>query len=153
MMTDFQVDTRCIQWQKEAVNWREAIAVSAEPLVQNNYVADSYVEAMISNIDELGPYILIAPNVALPHARPENGVSRAGISLTVFQEPVPFPADSEGSVKTARVFICLAAVDSDSHLSMLQKISGWIDDSNLMKDLLHAGSEDEVKQLLTSSQN
>lgn len=32
-----------------------------------------YKEEIISNVEKLGPYILIAEDIALPHARPEQG--------------------------------------------------------------------------------
>ncbi|PTL37944.1 PTS sugar transporter subunit IIA [Alkalicoccus saliphilus] len=152
-MSDYQLDENCIQWFNEKVNWQEAIALSAAPLIKKGAVTREYAEAMVENINQLGPYILIAPNVALPHARPENGVKEAGIALTVFQEDVEFPADSSGEEKQARVFICLAAVDSESHLNMLQKISGWIDNQGLINSLLNAASQEETKQLLQSSKN
>jgi mannitol/fructose-specific phosphotransferase system IIA component (Ntr-type) len=152
-MSDYQLDENCIQWFNEKVNWQEAIALSAAPLIKKGAVTKKYAEAMVENINQLGPYILIAPNVALPHARPENGVKEAGVALTVFQRDVEFPADSSGEEKQARVFICLAAVDSESHLNMLQTISGWIDNEELINSLLNAESQEEIQQLLYSSKN
>ena len=36
---------------------------------------------MINNVKEIGSYIVIAPKVAIPHARPEDGTNKLGISF------------------------------------------------------------------------
>jgi hypothetical protein len=53
----------------EAPDWRGAIRVSGQLLVDARIAEPRYVEAMIRIAEELGPYIVIAPHIALPHAR------------------------------------------------------------------------------------
>ncbi|QKS72674.1 PTS sugar transporter subunit IIA [Paenalkalicoccus suaedae] len=151
-MSKYVLQEERIQWRDSAMSWQEAIKISAAPLLQEGVIKDSYVDAMITNIKELGPYILIAPKVALPHARPENGVNEAGFSLTVFKDPVIFPAKTNGAGEEANLFICLAAVDSESHLSMLQKISGWLSDEKTLQNLTKASSQEEVSRIVASFQ-
>ncbi|AOM81771.1 PTS sugar transporter subunit IIA [Salisediminibacterium beveridgei] len=151
-MSEVKLTRHFIQWEEKAMDWQEAIETSARPLLKQGNIEETYVKAMIQNIIDLGPYILIAPDVALPHARPEKGVNQAGLSLTVFKHPVLFPAGTDEKVSEARLFICLAAVDSESHLGLLQNISGWIDDRSFIEELLNASSEDEVVQLVTAFQ-
>ncbi|MFB8734775.1 PTS sugar transporter subunit IIA [Bacillus sp. SL00103] len=43
---------------------------------------------MIQSVDQNGPYIVIAPQVAIPHARPEDGVNELSMSLMTFEQPV-----------------------------------------------------------------
>lgn len=40
------------------------------------------IDAMIQKVESFGPFIHICPDVALPHARPEDGVNQLGMSLT-----------------------------------------------------------------------
>lgn len=76
---------------KEKVNdWEEAIHIAAEPLLAQNYIEPGYVEAMIDSVKTLGPYIVIAPNVAIAHARPDNHVNKVGISLLKLGVPINF---------------------------------------------------------------
>lgn len=147
-MSEVQLTRHFIQWEEKNMDWQEAIETSAEPLLKQDNIEETYVQAMIQNIIDLGPYILIAPDVALPHARPEKGVNEAGMSLTVFKHPVLFPSGNDEKVSEARLFICLAAVDSESHLGLLQRISGWIDDRSFIEKLLDASSEEEVVQFV-----
>ena len=148
-MKEVHLDESRIQWHQKAVDWKDAIKSSAAPLLNDGDIQETYVEAMIRNIEELGPYILIAPDVALPHARPEHGVEKAGYTVTVFKEPVLFPKGTDQSVREARVFVCLAAVDSESHLGLLQQISGLIEDRSLIEALLQASSEADVHKALS----
>ncbi|MCE7791770.1 PTS sugar transporter subunit IIA [Salipaludibacillus sp. CUR1] len=147
-MSDVKLDKSCIQWQEEVTDWREAIKVSAEPLLKQGKITENYIQAMIDNIDNLGPYILIAPNVALPHARPEAGVNERGIALTVFKKDVEFPAGTDNKSDTARLFICLAATDSETHLNFLKGISSWIEDEKFINRLLETESQEETNDII-----
>ncbi|WP_181347111.1 PTS sugar transporter subunit IIA [Thalassobacillus sp. CUG 92003] len=131
-----------VQWKRSAEDWQEAVRVSAGPLLQQGKITDDYVQAMITNIIELGPYIIIAPDVALPHARPEQGVNEKGIAITVFQQPVQFGEQS------VRILICLAASDKETHLNLLQIISSWIGEDGLSQSMIATESRDELIHLL-----
>ena len=63
MALDILTTTRIIV--KEQVNsWHEAILAS-QPLLQEQVIEQGYVEAMIESVNELGPYIVIAPEIAM----------------------------------------------------------------------------------------
>ena len=91
-----------------ANDWEDAIRICGDLLVKTGKVETTYVDAMIRNIHELGPYILIAPGVAMPHARPEDGVIQEGISVVVLKEEVAFEPGKE-----FKVLIGLAALNSE----------------------------------------
>ncbi|PYZ92659.1 PTS sugar transporter subunit IIA [Salipaludibacillus keqinensis] len=146
-MEEIKLDKQFIQWEKQADNWMDAIRISARPLLQEKKITTDYVEAMITNIKELGPYILIAPLVALPHARPEQGVNEIGLSVTVFQEPVFFDKPETGDSSEANIFICLAAKDSESHLDLLKKISSLIENEEMITKMRNTQSEEELHQI------
>ena len=50
-------------------------------MVKNGTIEERYIDGMIETVKNLGPYIVIAPGVALPHARPEDGVIEPSMSL------------------------------------------------------------------------
>ena len=54
----------------EASDWEDAIRKSAQALLDNGAIEDRYITGMIQTVKELGPYIVIAPAVAIAHARP-----------------------------------------------------------------------------------
>jgi mannitol/fructose-specific phosphotransferase system IIA component (Ntr-type) len=67
------VDSRSIVVKAEADSWQAAVELSGELLVAAEGVEERYGPAMIQPVEELGTYVVIAPEVAIPHARPEDG--------------------------------------------------------------------------------
>ena len=97
----------------EAGNWKEAISLAAEPLLQNGCIEKRYVQAMIKNVEENGAYIVIAQGFALAHAGIDEGSLKVALSLTKLKEPVAFGA---GLLDPVRYVGVLSAVDEKQHL-------------------------------------
>ena len=123
-----------VQICEKANDWREAIKISVQPLEQGGYVKSCYKDGIIENVEKLGPYIMIADEIAMPHARPEQGAIETQIGITLFREGVRF----DGKETTARLFVTLAAKDSDSHVDALVKISELLSDDATVESILEA---------------
>lgn len=129
-----------VQICESAQDWKDAIRISSKLLEEHGYIQPSYKEAIISNVEKLGPYILIADDIALPHARPEQGVVQPQIGVTLFRQPVAF--DKEET--TARLFVTLAAKDNNSHLDTLLEITELLDDEETLAKILAAKDEETL---------
>ena len=79
-----------VQILEGADDWRDAIRKSTVLLERGNFVTADYKEGIIANVERLGPYICIAPHVAMPHARPEQGALKTQIAVTLFRNEVAF---------------------------------------------------------------
>ena len=123
-----------VQICEKANDWREAIKISVQPLEQGGYVKSCYKDGIIENVEKLGPYIMIADEIALPHARPEQGVIKTQIGITLFREGVRF----EGKETKARLFVTLAAKDNNSHVDALAEISELLSDDANVETILAA---------------
>lgn len=123
-----------VQICEKANDWREAIKISVQPLEQGGYVKSCYKDGIIENVEKLGPYIMIADEIAMPHARPEQGAIETQMGITLFREGVRF----DGKETTARLFVTLAAKDSDSHVDALVKISELLSDDAKVETILTA---------------
>ena len=117
----------------EAVNWKDAIRKSANPLVKNGYATENYVNGMIKTTEESGPYIVISKGVALPHARPELGAKKIGITVTTLKTPIKFGNKSNDPVQ---FIFALCAVDNKSHLKAMSELVNFISDQNFLKSLV-----------------
>lgn len=138
-------DKRFVQVIEKPLSWEEALQVSGDLLKNQGKIEQSYIDKMIANVHELGPYIVIAPKVAMPHARPENGVNERGISVLTLKEPTQF---SDDPAHVVSLIVCLAATDSDSHLELLQTVSGWLADETVLQDLIGAASTTDLQHRL-----
>ncbi len=123
-----------VQICEKADDWRDAVRISVLPLERGGFVESRYKEGIIENVEKLGPYIVIADHIALPHARPEQGAIETQISITLFRQDVAF----EGREAAARLFVTLAAKDNDKHLDALSKISELLSDEDTVRKILES---------------
>lgn len=100
-------------------DWRDAVHVAVQPLVDQGYVKSDYIDGIIANAIEFGPYFVICPDFALLHARPEQGVIHQQLAVTVLREPVRFKAEGPD----VRLLVVLAAENGDSHIEVMQKLA------------------------------
>src|SRR5690625_5713369 len=60
----------------EVANWRAAVQLAGDGLEAQGATTAEYTAEMLAAIDDLGPYIVIAPGFALAHSRPSPAVLR-----------------------------------------------------------------------------
>ena len=70
-----------IQLQEESGTWRDSIKMAGKPLLENDFITNQYVNAMIRAVEELGPYMVFIPGVAIVHASSKDGVIKDGAKL------------------------------------------------------------------------
>ena len=99
--------------------WQDAISASVEPLVQGGAVTPQYAQSIIRCIQEYGPYVIIAPNICIPHAEDRQNVNQTEIAFMKTQVPVAFSDDPDQS---AQLFFVLASNDEDKHLRNLKAL-------------------------------
>ncbi len=126
-----------------AENWVDAITKAVTPLVENGYVEQRYIQSIIDNTIQYGPYYVLAPNIALPHARPEQGVLKKQLGVTLLRKAVKF---SEGGYDV-HLLITLAASDSQGHLEALKELSEIMMDEDRIQKIINAKTEAEILDL------
>ncbi|MGY4787674.1 PTS sugar transporter subunit IIA [Bacillus sp. OHL2] len=144
MLNDLLTE-QTIKLHQTADTWQEAITKAAQPLLEQNAIKPSYVEAMIQSVHQNGPYIVIAPQVAIPHARPEDGVNKLSMTLMSFKQPISFSKDGK---KQVRLVIVLAAIDSMSHLKALKQLTMLLSEEKRTKQLIEAEDLASVQKLI-----
>ncbi|MBV2365635.1 PTS sugar transporter subunit IIA [Streptomonospora nanhaiensis] len=127
-------------------SWRSAIRAAGELLVATGTTTNDYIGQMQSAVDEYGPYIVIAPGLALAHARPSPAVLRTGLSWAGLAEPVEFGHSTNDPV---RLVVGLAAVDHDGHSSALSRLARLLADPARLDRLVRATSAQEIHTTIT----
>lgn len=128
-------------------NWEDAIRTAAKPLLENFSINKSYIDAMINNIKKFGTYIVVAPKVAMPHSRPEDGVNKNCLALLKINNGVFFDENTDEEDKVYLIFI-LGAVDNSSHINTLTNLMDIIDDEEKIDALVKAKTVDEMINLI-----
>jgi len=134
------MDINAIAVNVEAKNWVEAVKIAGEILYNLGRVSQEYIEGMIKTTKRLGPYAVIAPGVALPHARPENGALELGMSIVVLRTPIDFDSPND----PVKVVIAFSAPTKSEHLELLKEIGKLLSTTVLQKKLKHAKTPNDV---------
>lgn len=116
------IDNNSIKLNQTVNTWEEAIKIGTDLLEASGAIEPRYYDNIISKIKELGPYIVLAPGLAMPHARPEEGVIKTAFALVTLKEPVKCGSEE------ISVLVTLAGSDSDTHLSGIMEITQAFDD-------------------------
>ena len=121
-------------------DWQEAIRAGYRTLLEAGVVEDIYVQAVIDCVNKYGPYIVIVPDIAMPHSTEgAKGCHGTAISFMKVEEPVDFD-------KKARLFFSLAAVDHEQHLHNIQELMDALMNEELVNALLEAHTVEELQQ-------
>lgn len=142
--------TESIALIEQQDSWENAIKQAAQPLIKANKVTDDYITAMIDKVKDYGPFIDIGHGVALPHARPEDGVNELGMSLLKVTEPVLLNNDETHPI---HLFICLAAIDNETHLKALASLTKILSDITQRNALLEARTKEEIIKIIIEGEN
>lgn len=141
------IETRTIRTNVSVSSWEEAVEKSGELLVGAGFVEPCYIGAMVETTKELGPYCVIAPGIAIPHARPENGVKTNGFSAITLIKPVEFGNQDNDPVY---LVIALSALNHEAHIESLSLLARKISVEGFIEQAKQASDEDELERLLNS---
>ncbi|MHC5230124.1 BglG family transcription antiterminator [Enterococcus sp. LJL99] len=139
-----------IQLTDQELTWQEAIELAAEPLKISGKIEPKYTDAMIKKVNDNGPFIHIGKGVALPHARPEEGVNELGMSLLKVNKPVLLLDDEKHPIQ---IFICLAAIDNEMHLKALAGLTRILSNKETLDQLLEAATKEEMITIIAKGEN
>ena len=137
-----------IHLQTSVKNWQEAIQASGDLLVKTGKCKPGYVEAMIQAVKDMGPYMVIAPGIALAHARPENNTLQVGMSIVSLSTPVNFGSEANDPVE---LVIAFCGIDDHSHIKMLEQLAHFLMEENNQNMLKSSHSIEMVIKAIQQS--
>jgi len=127
-------------------NWEESLKKGAKLLIDNGGVEPRYLEAMIAMVKDLGPYVVIAPGLALGHAGPDKGVNHTCFSLVTLKTPVNFGVPENDPVD---IVFSFAAPNKEEHMQALRDLAMFCSDGKNLEILRNAVEKKQVREALT----
>ncbi len=137
-----------VQYLERVADWKEAIQAAGRPLLSEGAITQDYVNTIIAQKQEIGPYFVIAPRIAMPHARPEQGAKALGLSIVKLGQPVNFDADENDPVD---VIIMFSAPDSNSHIEMISQLAEVLSDDEAMERIFNSQNINELNAILLAT--
>lgn len=145
MLREF-VQKHHVKFVEEAEDWKDAVRLSCEVLEADGTVEENYKEEIIACIEKYGPYIVVAPNIAIPHSQEgAKGVKKTEIAFMKLEKPVSFePGNKEMDVQ---LFFTLASCDPSQHLDNISRLSEMLCNEELVQELNKVKTEQELLRL------
>lgn len=143
-MTPLPLPLDAIKIGVRVETWRAAVAAAGDALQRSGATAAGYTERMIAVIDEFGAYVVIAPGLALAHARPGPDVFAEGLSIITLAEPVAFGHPHNDPV---RVVVGLAVRNAEDHLQFIADLANVFNDPLVIPAIAAATDAETVQAL------
>lgn len=124
---------------------QEVIEYSGNLLVKAGKANREYVEGMVEAYHTLGAYIVMAPGLAMPHARPGGNVKEPCISFVTLRKGVDFGHPTNDPV---RVVFALGGVSDDGHIDILRNLSSLLSADHIIEKLSAVSTYGELVELI-----
>lgn len=129
----------------EVGDWRAAVRLVGDALAASGAATPEYADDMVRMIEEHGPYVVIAPGLALAHSRPGPAVLADGLAVVTLAHGVDFGHPYNDPVT---VVVGLATVDTASHLEAVAAVANVFNDPSSVGRLQAAQSYADVVEVL-----
>lgn len=124
-------------------DWRDSVVASCKPLLDKGVIEQSYIDSIFECIAKYGPYIVLAPNIAMPHSTEGgDGVHGTEISFMRVAKPVHFVEGDPD--KDARIYFVLASVDHDTHMQQMMQLATVLCNKELVQAMIDAETKEDL---------
>lgn len=128
--------------QESAESWQDAVRLATDLLESAGAVTPDYYRGILQNHAQNGPYFVIVPSVAMPHAAPETGARENGFSLVTLRTPVLFGHEDHDPVD---IILCIAARDRTSlNEEVIVEIMNLLDDDDFVPKMRIARTAEDL---------
>ena len=131
--------------QDSVDNRSAAIELAGELLVASGKVTKTYVSSMLEAVETFGPYIVIAPGIALAHGKPGEEVIETGLSLLVLTSAIEFQHSQNDPVQ---LVFGLASADHETHIELMSSLAEFLSEDENVKSLLTCSDSSQIRTLL-----
>ncbi|MBB3129065.1 PTS system mannitol-specific IIA component/PTS system ascorbate-specific IIA component [Paenibacillus rhizosphaerae] len=133
----------------EAASAEEAIRLAGALLTEAGAAEARYADAMVESYRERGPYFVLAPSIALPHARAQDGVIEAAVSFVRLKEPVVFGHRANDPVQ---LVFALGGSDSGEHIALLRQLTTLLSSPAHLEQFKQAADVEAIQQIIRGNE-
>lgn len=127
--------------RRQASTWEDAIRVVGSLFEDQGIASGEYAEAMIAAVHKFGPYMVLAPGIAMPHAATASGVNRGGLVVATLATPVEFGSPANDPVD---VLVSFAAKNKEAHMARIKELAKALGDQELLAAARAATTDAEL---------
>jgi mannitol/fructose-specific phosphotransferase system IIA component (Ntr-type) len=131
-------------------SWQQVVFLSGKNLIEQGSINPNYLIEIINNTKKYGPYSVIAPGIALLHARPNDGVNNLCLSLLILKNGVDFEGSNFNPVN---VIFLLGMFGAQTQTKLLNELILLIRKKGICEMLIRCKTIEEVKNVIRSELN
>ena len=131
---------------KTPMTWEESIRECCKPLEADGTVNPEYADDIIECVEKYGPYIVIVPNVAMPHSTARIG-SNGKTAIGFMHSDVPVNFEDGDDEKQVKTFFTLSATDQEAHLKNMQMLVQVLMNEEVLELLKNIQSPEELLEI------
>lgn len=132
-----------------APGWRDAVTLVAKALARADFARPAYAADMIRMIEEHGPYVVVAPGLALAHARPGPRSLACGMAVVTLATPIAFGHPHHDPVS---VVVGLVSTTTEEHLVNVAAVANVFNDDGIVERLAAATDAATVREILGTAE-
>lgn len=142
-------DSQNIKILNEKINWIDAINLAGNILLIQDCINEEYINEMIDNIKQFGPYIKVGEKIAIAHAKPGGNVYAEGFSLLLSSEGIFFDEYNEPPIN---LMFCFSTKGELEYIDLFWQITHLANDKKLISSLINSKTAGEAYQLIYNSE-
>lgn len=143
-LNDF-VSEDCIEFRADS-KFLTSVARAAELLSLAGSASDDYPSEVVQIVTDKGPYMVVAPQVAIVHGRPSQQTVQSAMSLVISQTALISGSKND----PVRIVFAISSNSNEKHLEMLQTLSAFLLLPQSCLKLQNCSTVSEVRQILSS---
>lgn len=122
----------------------DALRAIGDVLLTSGSITPQYIENMVQSYLDLGPYFVIAPGIAIAHAKPDDSVLHNDIALMVCPQEIQFNSHND----PVSLIFGLCATSGHGHMDGLMALSELLSDESTTKLLAKANDIESIMKLI-----
>lgn len=143
---ELRFDASMVRRGATANNWRKAVEIAGGMLVNAKCVRPGYTKKLIDVIENFGPYIVIAPGLALVHAQPSSDSLQRGLVAVTFPDGVNF---GHAHYDPVGLVVAISTMNASQHLDVVAGIANGLDgDDELVGHAIRAESDEQLVEII-----
>jgi transcriptional antiterminator/mannitol/fructose-specific phosphotransferase system IIA component (Ntr-type) len=128
---------------KSVADWQQGIQIAANQLLKKGSITEQYVEEMMKQYPTMVQHIVLRNVIAIPHAGPEAGVNKVGMSLLKIEDGIPFKDDLK-----VHFIVVLASTDKNKHLYALRQLMSLSKNGEDISNLNNSNHSNELYDVI-----
>lgn len=126
----------------------EALRAIGNVMLSCGSISPLYIDNMITSYHDMGPYFVIAPGIAIAHAKPDESVLNNDFALMVCPHGVRFNSHND----PVYLVFGLCATSAHNHLEGLVTLSEILSDDHVVSNMKQATSVESILNLIAPFQ-